>query len=352
MKQSTTDKDIFRRNIQGLSGYTPGEQPQQLDVVKLNTNENPYPPSPSVMEAIAQLPAERLRRYPDPVATSFRNAAAKLHGVNPDCIVATNGGDDALTILTRACLDTDDLMVTPTPTYPLYRVLSQIQGCRFEARPFTASWDLPDDFMNGARLAFLPNPNSPTGTLIPPARLVELAENSGSVLIVDETYAEFSGASCLPLLRESSRLIVVRSLSKSHSLAGLRFGYIVANPPHAEKLSAVKDSYNCDALSIAAATAAIEDPGYVAENVAKILATRKRLDLELSRWGFEVTPSRANFVWARHSRKLEPIYQSLKEQGVLVRHLKFDGYGEGLRISVGTEEQVDRLLLLLSAIAH
>lgn len=340
----------FRPNIQALSGYTPGEQPQQLRVIKLNTNENPYPPSDSVMAAIAAVPAERLRRYPDPDATLFRIAAATLHGVAPGCIVACNGSDDALTILTRAFLGAADTMATATPTYPLYKVLSQIQGCQFSARPFAADWGLPDDFLHGVRLAFLPNPNSPTGTLISPDRLVQLVEASDAVLVVDETYAEFAGVSCVPLLGRCPRLIVTRSLSKSHSLAGLRFGYIVAQPDVAAKLRQVKDSYNCDALGIAAATVAIAESDLVAERVAKIVATRHRLAAELTELGFEITPSHANFVWARRTMPVEPIHRLLREAGIWIRYLNFAGYGEGLRISVGTDQEMDALVSKLRAL--
>ncbi|HVJ80830.1 MAG TPA: histidinol-phosphate transaminase, partial [Planctomycetia bacterium] len=324
----------FRPAIEAMQGYAPGEQPQGGPIVKLNTNESQYPPSPRVKEAIARFESDRLRLYPDPLARRFREAAGKLCGVPSDWIVPVNGSDEALTLLTRACLDKDDLMVAPTPSYLLYRVLAAIQGCRFAERSYLKSGDLPDDFLAGAKLGFVPNPNSPTGHVISADRLLALAESAAGLLVVDEAYADFAESNCLASVARCERLVVCRTLSKSYALAGLRFGYVVAQPQVAETLRKIKDSYNTDAVSIAAATAAIEDADYLRITFARIKATRTRMERELAGLGFAVTPSQANFVWCRREASVRPIYESLKERGILVRHLRYDGYGEGIRISI------------------
>jgi histidinol-phosphate aminotransferase len=337
----------FQPHLEGLVGYTPGEQPQELDsVLKLNTNESSYPPSPRAIEAIRRA-AENLRRYPDPLGRAFRRAAARVYGVPEDWIVPTNGSDEALTMLVRACAGLGDTIVAPTPSYLLYRVLANIQGCRFEERLFTPDGQLPTGFCDGAKLAIVPNPNSPTGSAIVPETLLEIAEASKALLVVDEAYAEFADDHAIRLVERCERLVVTRTLSKAYGLAGLRFGYVVAQPPIAAMLREVKDSYNCDALSLAGATAAMEDRAYLSEVVGNVRRTRARLSAGLSALGFSVAPSQANFVWATNRRQLEPIYLRLKERGILIRYFNYPSVGEGIRITVGTDAEIDRLLAVL-----
>ena len=336
--------NYFRPAVEALSGYVPGEQPQERRFIKLNTNENPYPPSPKVVEAIRRAAGDRLRTYPDPLATEFRNAAGKVLGVPPEWIVACNGSDDALTMLIRACLDAGDTVAVPSPSYTLYEVLAKIQGCGYREHPFTDDWRLPADFADEARLCLIPNPNSPSGTSLPPEELLALAQSASCLVVADEAYADFADESCVPLTAECDRLVVTRSLSKSYGLAGLRFGFVVAQPVVIEALCKVKDSYNCDALALAGATAALEDQQFVRQTISKIRTTRQRLRLSLLELGFDVSASHANFVWARKSAPVEPIYRTLKERGILVRYLTYPSYGEGLRISVGTDDETDQLL--------
>lgn len=341
----------FRPEIEAMAGYTPGEQPQGGKFIKLNTNENPYPPSPAVGRAIAAAVERGLARYPDPLATAFRTRAADLFGVQPDWILCGNGSDDILTIVTRALVGAGERLRFPRPSYVLYGTLAELQGASAEQVKFAPDWSLPDAFAApapGLKLAMLPNPNSPSGTMIEPARVLELAERLPCPLLVDEAYADFARTNCLDLVRRSDRIMVSRTLSKSYALAGLRFGFLVAQPHLIEQLVKVKDSYNCDALSIAGATAAIDDQAWLAETKAKIIATRQRLAAELRALGLNVVPSEANFVWATHpSKPLRPIYEQLKAQRVLVRYMDYAGWGDGLRISVGTDEQIDALLGLL-----
>ncbi|WP_460168410.1 histidinol-phosphate transaminase [Thermostilla marina] len=338
----------FRKTILSMAGYTPGEQPQDGRYIKLNTNENPYPASPKVFEAIRAVLEGGLQKYPDALATPFRIAASKVLGVDPDWILAGNGSDDILTIVTRAFVEAGDVVRYPRPSYVLYSVLAELQSARSEEVPFTADWRLDDSLFDDTerlRLVYLPNPNSPTGTLIPPEEILALADRLPCPLLVDEAYVDFADTNCLDLVARNEKILVSRTLSKSYALAGLRFGFLVAQPHVIEQLRKVKDSYNCDALSIAGAAAAIEDQRWLADNRRKILATRKKLSVALTALGFTLTDSHANFVWAtRNDRPVQPIYEELKRRRILVRYMNYEGYGDGLRITVGTDDEIDTLL--------
>jgi histidinol-phosphate aminotransferase len=346
--------DNLRTAIRQMAGYTPGEQPRDGEFIKLNTNENPYPPSPHVFEAIRDaLTGDRLRKYPDPVGTRFRQVAGRVLNVDPDGILIGNGSDDVLTILTRAFVPESGLVVSPTPSYLLYRTLAELQGARFETVPYTAAWGLPDPWpIQGTSLTFVANPNSPSGTQIPTAALERLSSELQGPLIVDEAYVDFAEEDALGLVRAGKNVIVTRTLSKSYSLAGIRFGFVVADPAIVRELVKVKDSYNCDVLSQVAATAALEDQDYLQATRAKVLATRARLEREMTRLGFIVTPSQSNFVWCRHpERAAKPMYEELKRRRILVRYMNYAGYGEGLRVSVGSEGEIDRLMEELGRMA-
>ncbi len=344
----------FRPEIDAMAGYVPGEQPQTGEFIKLNTNENPYPASLAVRQAIEETLRRGLEKYPDPMAGAFRHRAAEIFGVEPDWILCGNGSDDVLTIATRAFVGQGQLLRLPYPSYILYKTLAQIQGARSEEIDFRDDWSLPDEFAaarDDLRLVFLPSPNSPSGTVVPPEQVLELAQRLPCPLLVDEAYIDFSETNCLELAARCERILVSRSLSKSYALAGLRFGFVVAQPPIIAGLAKVKDSYNCDALSIAAATAAVGDQQWLAENRAKILATRRRLVAGMRELGFTTVDSQANFTWNTHSgQPVRPLYERLKRDRVLVRYMDYPGWGDGLRISVGTDEQIDACLGRLRAI--
>ncbi|MFO0800303.1 MAG: histidinol-phosphate transaminase [Gemmataceae bacterium] len=344
--------ETIRRNVRDMAGYVPGEQLNDPAVVKLNTNENPYPPGPRVFEAVqAALTGDRLRKYPEPLGDTFRRAAGRVLNVDPDSILIGNGSDDILTILTRAFVPEGGLVLAPTPSYVLYKSLAQIQGARFETVPFTPDWQLPRAWPAGGNLSFLPNPNSPSGTVVTLAEVERVAAAvAPAPLVLDEAYADFADENGLSLLGRVPNLIVTRTLSKSYALAGIRFGFAVADPAVVRELVKVKDSYNCDVLSLAAATAAVEDRDYFRETRAKILATRGRLAAALPALGFEVTPSHANFLWCRRAdRPVKAIYEELKRRKVLVRYMNYAGT-DGLRITVGTDAETDRLLAELRSI--
>ena len=331
-----------------MTGYVPGEQPQEIEYCKLNTNENPYSASPAVARAIAEAIARGLSRYPHPMADPFRRRAAGVLDIEPDWILCGNGSDDLLTIVTRAFVGEGQLVRLPYPSYVLYKTLARLQGALSEEVRFEPDWSLPDSFgsaSDGLRLAFLPNPNSPSGTVVPAKRILRIVDRLPCPLVVDEAYADFADANCLDLVRQDERILVLRTMSKSYSLAGIRFGYLVAQPHVIQQLAKVKDSYNCDALSIAAATAAIGDQEWLAQNRAKIIATRRKLTDRMRELGFVTIESQANFTWNVHPEKpLKPLYEQLRRERILVRYMDYPDWGDGLRISVGTDEQMEACL--------
>lgn len=351
---------MFRESIEQMTGYVPGEQPRGTKLIKLNTNENPYPPSPKVVEAIRAAAEIGLQRYPEPSALAFRERAAEVlsthnAAITPDWILCGNGSDDILTIATRAFVDQGQAVRYARPTYSLYKTLAQIQGVRQDVVECEPDWSLGFEFTkpsSDVKLAYLANPNSPCGTLLAPGEVAAIADAMPCPLLVDEAYVDFAETNCLDLVRTNGRVLVSRTLSKSYGLAGLRFGYVVAQPAVIAQLAKVKDSYNCDALSIAGAAAAIGDQAWLADNVAKVISERGRLEAGLQAAGFATTPSHANFVWALHpTGQHAAIYERLKTAGVLVRLIRHEGWAggdDGLRVSVGTPEQTDALLSLLA----
>ena len=336
-----------------MPGYVPGEQPRGTEAVKLNTNENPYRASERVYDAIRKVCDSGLSRYPNALGQTFREAASAVLGVAPEMILCGNGSDDILTILTRSFVGEGEWLRLARPSYILYKTLALLQGAHAEEVRFNADWSLGDAFGQGftdgrrLKLVYLPNPNSPSGTVIPKNRILEFAESLPCPLLIDEAYADFAEENCIDLIERSPKIMVSRTLSKSYALAGLRFGFLIARPEIIEQLVKMKDSYNCDALAIAAATAAISDQEWRQENRRKILATRARLTDGMRRLGFHVPDSHANFTWNVHSDRSvshRAIYEYLKAHGWLVRYMDYGESGDGLRVSVGTDEQIDAVL--------
>lgn len=346
------ERSLFRPALERMMAYAPGEQPPPGKFIKLNTNENPYPPPTAVVEAIRSAAGGPLNRYPDPMATAFRRAAANALGLpGPEWILAGNGSDEILTMLVRGFVGEGQRLRLPYPSYILYRTLADIQGAGWEQVPFNEDWSLPAAFGQSAadlRLVLLPNPNSPSGTIVEPNEISGLAETLDCPLVVDEAYADFADQNCLELVQQNERIMVTRTLSKSYGLAGIRFGFLVAQPQVVAELAKIKDSYNCDGLSIAAATAAMGCSDWLKDVCQKMNATRDRMTSKLQSLGFSVIPSHANFVWCQHpSGEHQAMYEFLKKNQILVRYMQFPDWGEGLRISVGTDEQIDACLMLM-----
>jgi histidinol-phosphate aminotransferase len=342
----------FRKNIEQAAAYEPGFQPKQPDVIKLNTNENPYPPSPAVMKAIAEVKPEQLRRYPDPTGNALREAAAKINDVEPEWIMCCNGGDDLLRMAFTAFCDRKHPVAYPVPTYSLCPVLANVQNCRAIEVPFDEEFNLPARLARvRAALTIVCNPNSPSGTFIEVEEMTSLASEVKGVLLIDEAYVDFAEQHCAGLVKQFENVIILRSLSKGYSLAGLRFGYAIAHPEMIKGLLKVKDSYNVDAIAIAAATAAIQDREYFKQTTEKVKAERNRLVEQLKVLGFKLPDSSSNFVFTEHETcKAKDIYNKLVQRNIYVRYWDTLGIDNKLRITVGTREQNDKLLTALKEI--
>ena len=340
---------FVRATVRDMSGYTPGEQPGADEhVVKLNTNENPFPPSDRVLQAIQNVSKETLRRYPNPTADAFRAVAAKLHGVSQDMILAGNGSDDILTIATRTFIPPGGKIAAADPTYSLYPVLAQLQDAQFIPVPWAEEWSLPTEALLATRAdaIYLANPNAPSGTFISPTKVAELAKQFPGLLLIDEAYADFAEDNCLALVRDFPNVVISRTLSKAYCLAGLRFGYAVAQMQIIDEMIKVKDSYNCDALAIVAAAAAVSDQAYYKEKWDLVKRERERLAVELREMGWSVLPSQANFVLATApDGRGRDAYLGLKQQGILVRYFDKPGLTDKIRITVGSNAQNNALLV-------
>ncbi|MFN8544017.1 MAG: histidinol-phosphate transaminase [Candidatus Binatia bacterium] len=344
--------EFLRPAVRAVPAYVPGQQPAPGQrVIKLNTNENPYPPSPRVLAALREAVGESVRLYPDPEARAVRARAAALYGVTPDHVMVGNGSDELLALLLRATIDPGDRVAFPIPTYSLYETLVAVQGGTLHTVPFPEDFALPPALAAAqARLTFLCNPNSPSGTCTPRIEIERLARAVAGLLVVDEAYVDFAGEHALSLVGRVPNVVVLRTLSKSYSLAGLRVGLLVAHPDLVAGLRTVKDSYNVNRLSLAAAEAALDDQAHMEANVARIRATREGLTAGLERLGYAVLPSAANFVLARRRGSDQaPICRALAERGILVRHFAQPGLREALRITVGTDAEI---ATLLEALGH
>jgi len=329
----------FRANIGAMAGYTPGEQPGDGGVIKLNTNENPYPPSPKVFAALRKAINPSLRLYPEPFSDSLRALAGSVYGVKPENIIAGNGSDEILSMLLRCFVGQRDRVAFPVPTYSLYDTLVEIQDGVAARVDFPEDFSLPQTLAEqNATLTFLCNPNAPSGTL------VTLAE-----AYVD--FAASEGASSIPFIRQLPNLVVMRTFSKSFSLAGMRIGLAFASEEIIAGMMKVKDSYNLNRLSMVAAMAALQDLPWMKRNAARIQRSRTRLSRGLKRLGYEVYPSHANFVLARkRERNQMPVYDELKRKKILVRYFDTPELRDCLRITVGTPKEVQALLKELTAL--
>ena len=351
-----------RANIAAMHGYVPGKQPTSPDAIKLNTNENPYPPCAAVMQALSQVPADALRRYPPASADGFRDAAAALHGVAREQVVAVNGGDELLRLAITTFVEPGAPIGILEPSYSLYPVLAQVNDSpvvRFEAG---ADGALPEGLagrMNaaGAKLLMLVNPHAPSGRLEPAAHIANVARDFDGVLLVDEAYVDFVdpalGHDVVTLIAQHDNLLVLRTLSKGYSLAGLRFGYgLGAAELIAPLLWKTRDSYNVDAIAQRVATAALEHRAQAAETWSKVRKERARLHAALTALGFHAGDSQSNFLLARvpGGASAPALQQGLEQRGVLVRYFAEPRLLDALRITVGTAEQNDRLLRELASL--
>lgn len=343
--------------VHGLTPYVPGEQPKLSNLVKLNTNENPYGPSPKVIEAVRAEAADTLRLYPDPNSDRLRAGIAAYHGVTPEQVFVGNGSDEVLAHAFMALLKHDRPILFPDISYSFYPVYCGLYEIAHRAMPLTQSFEIRvDDYLSPNGGIIFPNPNAPTGRLLALGEIERLlAGNPDSVVVIDEAYIDFGGESAIPLVARHPQLLVTRTLSKSHALAGLRVGYAIGQPHLIEALARVKDSFNSyplDRFAQAGALASIEDHAYFEAICAKVVRTRTQLVDEMEALGFEVLPSAANFIFARHpAHEGAALAAGLRARSIIVRHFRNPArIAPFLRITVGTDAQCDALVDALKAL--
>jgi histidinol-phosphate aminotransferase len=339
--------------VKSLTPYVPGEQPRLEKLVKLNTNESPYPPSPKVLEAISGVGADALRRYPDPESTELRQAIAVMHGIQPEQVFVGNGSDEVIALAFLALLKQQRPLYFPDVSYSFYPVWSQLFG--IECRKVAVAEDFsinPDAYPVENGGIIIPNPNAPTGMLMSLASIRRLLQRSAdSVVVIDEAYIDFGGESAVALIGEFDNLLVIQTLSKSRALAGLRVGFAMGNAGLIEALGRVKNSFNSyplDTIAQRAAIAALGDVDYFHSSCQRVIASREALCRQMESLGFQVLPSGANFIFATHLRySAKQLFAALRERGIVVRYFEKPRIDNYLRISIGTEQQNAELLYAL-----
>lgn len=340
-----------RELLKPVDGYVPGEQPQGRRFVKLNTNENPYPPSPRVKEALANFDLDRLRKYPDPVFREFREICAWRYGYEgADWIIAGNGMDELLALALRTFVDPGDDVLAMYPTYTLYEVLCALHGCNLKYVDLDENYGLTEGFFNTpARLCFFTRPNAPTGVAASRKEVERFCAAFDGIVVIDEAYADFADDTCIDLPKQFDNVIVMRTFSKSFSLAGMRIGTAVANPAIINEFLKTKDSYNMNAIAQAVGIAAMDDYAHMEASAGKVCTTRERVREELIAMGFDVPDSQTNFLLAHWHGKPDAkgIFDRLRENGIIVRYFNYRRLENALRITIGTDEECDELLTAL-----
>lgn len=335
------------KSVEKLVAYTPGEQPIASDVVKLNTNENPYLPSPKIAQVLANFNLDKLRKYPDPVFKELRGKIAEIYGCKPESVFVGNGSDEVLSVAARTFVDDDEAIGSFDPSYSLYKTLADIRNVSFVPSPLGEGFRWAKPQIDGVALFLLTNPNAPTSVMYDKEQIAAFASSFPGVMIIDEAYADFSGQSCVDLAtgEGNENIIVMRTLSKSFSLAGLRLGFCIGPVDLIEAMYKVKDSYNVDAVAQAVALAALDDLPWMQENVRRVVATRERLAGALRSRGWQMPDSSSNFLFAKPAHKqAKAVFEELRQRNIFVRYFPGPRTGDRIRITVGTDSEVDRLI--------
>ena len=347
----------WEKNVRKVVPYVPGEQPKLLDVIKLNTNENPYPPAPGVKKVLREFDVDTLRLYPDPLVSDLVKAIADFYGLNENQVFTGVGSDDVLAMIFMTFFNSEKPLIFPDITYSFYDVWADMLRIPYETIALDDDFRIkPVDYYRENCGVIFPNPNAPTGELLSLDMVEDIIKhNSDVIVVVDEAYIDFGGVSALPLIEKYDNVIVVQTFSKSRSLAGSRVGYAMANPVLIKYLNDVKysfNSYTMDRITIAAATAAVKDRDYFAETTAKVIKTREWTKNELAGLGFEFGDSKSNFIFARHPKMSgQALFEKLKAEQVFVRHFsKPERIADYLRISIGTDQQMQKLISILERI--
>ena len=344
----------WEKNIRKVVPYTPGEQPKKSQIIKLNTNENPYPPAPGVKEALAHFHTDDLRLYPDPVVTDLVDGIAQFYQVDPSQVFVGVGSDDVLAMLFMTFFNSKKPILFPDITYSFYDVWAEMLRIPYTQIPLDDAFRLnPSDYKCENGGIVFPNPNAPTGELLPVSAIEEIIQaNPDVIVIVDEAYIDFGGESALPLIDKYDNVIVVQTFSKSRSMAGMRIGYAFGNPKLIKYLNDVKysfNSYTMDRTTIAAGVASMEDKAYFEECCHKIITTREWTKAELRKLGFSFQDSRSNFIFATHeSCPAKELFAALRGKHIYVRYFPKDRIDNHLRITIGTDEEMKKLVEFLT----
>jgi histidinol-phosphate aminotransferase len=344
----------WNARLKEAAEYIPGEQPQGLDeYIKLNTNENPFPPSKAVLEAIRAAANESLKRYPDPTARKIREAYAAVRGIDPDNIFVGNGSDEIFTLIFRGFVEPDGTAAFAYPSYALYTTLAQMNGIKYDTVPLNKdfSYNMGLFLKKKYNLVIIANPNNPTGTYCEVGAIRSFLQKFKGLLVVDEAYVDFYGGSAVELVDEYDNVMVTHSMSKSYSLAGLRIGFAIAPTDIIRGLMKIKDSYNVDIVAAAGAIAALKDKRGFNYNIELVVSNKEYLEESLTALGFEIVPSRANFIFVRHPDVTSSdLYERLKERKILVRHYTGPVQSDYIRVSVGTMMEMKALIKELTVI--
>ncbi|MCD6460458.1 histidinol-phosphate transaminase [bacterium] len=346
--------NFFRKNVIDMQGYVPGKQLNDLDIIKLNTNENPYPPPENVISALKNAIESKLNLYPDPLAVDLRKKIAMLYNLDPSQIIAGNGSDEILSIIFRSFVDPKDKVVLFNPTYTLYYTLANSVDADIISYNLDSNFDIPEEiFSVKCKICFIPNPNAPTGNFFDKKKLSRLADSIGGILVIDEAYADFAEDNCLGLLKKHGNIIITRTFSKSFSLAGMRIGYGLSSPEIIKGLMKIKDSYNLNRLSIVAGEAILNNITQIHRRIDLIKKLRDKSAQEFRSLGFTVLDSQTNFLFVKPSKiSAEELYKKLYCRKILVRFFDQERVNEFLRITVGTEEQMKILLNAIKKITE
>ena len=341
---------LVRNGIASMKGYVPGLQPDPRErYIKLNSNENPYPPSLRVKEVLRRTAYEDLRLYPDPVSLELREKLGKLLGFSSAQIICGNGSDDILRIVVQTFVEPGESLGFCEPAFPLYRVLGDIHGAKSAVMRVHEPYDQPPPIPRGLKLFFWANPNSPVGFSYPPARIAEMARQTDGIFVVDEAYAEFADENALDLVGKLENVIVVRTVSKSYSLAGVRLGYAIGQEKWITEMFKAKDPFNVTRLTQSVVAAALEDQETLRRQIAQIRETRDWFSREAKNLGYRVVPSQANFIFLQPPRKGRGsrFYEALLERKILTRYYDESGLRDGVRVTIGERKEMEAVLRVL-----
>lgn len=345
----------WEANVRKVVPYVPGEQPKEQKIIKLNTNENPYPPAPGVSRALTELDTDLLRKYPDPAAEVLVSAIAENYGLKKEQVFVGVGSDDVLAMCFLTFFNSEKPILFPDITYSFYDVWADVFRIPYETQPLNERFEIvKEDYFKENGGVIFPNPNAPTGALLPLEAVEEVIQkNPDVIVIVDEAYIDFGGTSALPLIEKYDNLLVVQTFSKSRSMAGMRIGYAMGDAKLIRYLNDVKysfNSYTMNQTALVAGVEAVKDDAYFRETCKKIIATRERVKTELKKLGFSFADSQANFLFVTHRRcPAAELFEALKKEKIIVRYFKKPRIDNYLRITVGTDGEMDALLAFLSA---